>query len=153
MIGIDSNPTREESVVNFADMSHEEIHRHVAVLDQRRSQALKALEQIQQQGKYDLAETIRDMIAEQGFSLEEILPLLHGGKRRIAGGGTRRPVPPPEIFPPGDYYVDPDNAANRYSRGAIPSWMKQKMEGRGLDPTSRRDRNVFRTKYLRRVKA
>jgi DNA-binding protein H-NS len=46
-------------------------------------------------------------------------------------------------------YVDPENAENIYSRGAIPGWMKQKMQDQGYDPSKKADRDVFKANYLR----
>jgi DNA-binding protein H-NS len=45
--------------------------------------------------------------------------------------------------------VDPENAENVYSRGAIPGWMKQKMQDQGYDPSKKADRDAFKANYLR----
>ena len=44
--------------------------------------AIAALEQRKEQAKYELAQTIKDMIAEQGYALNDIVPLLGIRKRR-----------------------------------------------------------------------
>lgn len=134
-------------------MSHDEIHQHLADLEQQRAQALKTLIQIKKKGKYDLADTIRGMIAEQGFSVEDILPLLTSGRRRSQRARTRVATRPSVSTPPGAYYVDPEDNANIYFRGAIPNWMKTKMHDQGLDPSNKEDRNTFKANYLRRVAA
>jgi len=133
-------------------MTHEEIQRHLAELEKQRINVLKALKQRQEQGKYDLAQTIKDMIAEQGYVLDEIVPLLAAKKRRTP---TRRqtlaePVPVAAASPQGAYYFDPENAANIYVKGAIPTWMKQKMLDQGLDPKNKDDRNAFKARFLKR---
>ena len=134
-------------------MTHDEIHQHLADLEQQRLQALNALDQLQKRGKYDLADTIREMIAEQGFSVGEILPLLTSGRRRSQRAKTQVTTPQPVNPPAGAYYVDPEDAGNSYFRGAIPNWMKIKMQGQGLDPNNKEDRNTFKANYLRRVGA
>ena len=146
------NPTAEESLVNYETMSHDEIHQHLADLEQQRVLALNTLSQIKKKGKFDLADTIRGMIAEQGFSVEDILPLLTSGRRRSQRARTR--VATPSVSTPaGAYYVDPEDDANIYFRGAIPNWMKTKMQSQGLDPSNKDDRNTFKANYLRRVAA
>ena len=134
-------------------MSHDEIHQHLADLEYQRTQALRALNQLQERGKYDLAETIREMIAEQGFGVEDILPLLTSGRRRSQRVSTRVTATRPESSPPSAYYVDPEDTANTYFRGAIPNWMKIKMQSRGLDPSNKQDRNTYKANYLQRVTA
>ena len=139
--------------MNFENMSHDEIHQHIANLEHQRLQALNALNQLQKKGKYDLADTIRDMITEQGFGVEDILPLLTSGRRRSQPARTRVSTARPVSTPSGTYYVDPEEAANIYFRGAIPNWMKVKMHSHGLDPSNKEDRNAFKANYLQRVSA
>lgn len=134
-------------------MSHDEIHEHLADLEQQRLHALNALNQLEKKGKYDLVDTIRDMISEQGFAVEDILPLLTSARRRSQRAKTRVATARPVTAPQGTYYVDPDDEANIYFRGAIPNWMKVKMQGQGLDPNNKEDRNTFKANYLRRVGA
>lgn len=134
-------------------MSHDEIHQHLANLEQQRVQALNTLSQLKKKGKYDLADTIRDMIAEQGFSVEDILPFLTSRRRRSQSARTRVATPTSVTTPAGAYYVDPEDDANIYFRGAIPNWMKTKMHSQGLDPSNKEDRNTFKANYLRRVAA
>lgn len=134
-------------------MTHEEIQQHLAELEKQRVNALKALKQRQEQGKYDLAQTIKDMIADHGYALDDILPLLSAKKRRATSRrpAVAEPVEVPAAVPQGAYYIDPENAANIYVKGAIPTWMKQKMLDQGLDPKNKDDRNAFKSSYLRRV--
>ena len=106
-----------------------------------------------EQAKYELAQTIKDMIAEQGYALTDIVPLLGVRKRR----GPARSVAAPRRASAGNrqrtLYIDPDNAENVYSRGATPGWMKQKMQDQGYDPASKGDRDAFKANYLKVVEA
>ncbi len=96
-----------------------------------------AIDAKKEAGKNELAEEIRQKIADSGFDVTEIVALLSGRKRR-----TRSTV---------SYatYVDPDNAANTYVRGVLPGWMKDQMKAKGLDPSNKEDRETFKQKHLK----
>lgn len=68
--------------MELENLSYEEIQRLVADLEQDRLNAIAALEQRKEQAKYELAQIIKDMIAERGYSLTDIVPLLGVKKRR-----------------------------------------------------------------------
>ena len=136
-------------------MSLEELLQHLADLEQQRTIAFHELEQRKQQGKYDVAQQVRDLIIGQGYTLEDILPLVTAKRRRSY---TRRqqvsvpdPMPEAPAAPQGAYYVDPDNPANTYVKGALPAWLKEKIIAQGLDPKSKEDRVRFKAEYLHRV--
>ena len=137
--------------MELENLSYEEIQRLVADLEQDRLNAIAALEQRKEQAKYELAQTIKDMIAEQGYALNDIVPLLGVRKRR---GPARSAVAPRRSAADNrqrTFYVDPDNSDNVYSRGATPGWMKQKMLDQGYDPANKGDRNAFKANYLKVV--
>lgn len=137
--------------MELENLSYEEIQRLVADLEQDRLNAIAALEQRKEQAKYELAQTIKDMIAERGYSLTDIVPLLGVRKRR---GPARSAVAPRRSAADNrqrTFYVDPDNSDNVYSRGATPGWMKQKMQDQGYDPANKGDRNAFKANYLKVV--
>ena len=136
-------------------MSLEELLQHLADLEQQRTIAFHELEQRKQQGKYDVAQQVRDLIIGQGYTLEDILPLVTAKRRRSY---TRRqqvsvpdPMPEAPAAPQGAYYVDPANPANTYVKGALPAWLKEKIIAQGLDPKSKEDRVRFKAEYLHRV--
>ena len=139
--------------MEFERMSPAEIQQHLAAIEQQRVNALQALNQAKEQARQDLAEVIKDMIAERGYTLDDIVPLLTAKRRRSST--RRQKAQEPAIVaaptPQGAYYVDPENAANVYVKGAIPGWMKQKMLSQGLDPKDKTDRNSFKANYLQRV--
>ena len=141
--------------MHFDNMSLEELQQHLADLEQQHAHALQELMQRIEQGKYELAEKIKDLIAEHGLTVADILPLLTAKRRRVY---TRRqqvsvPEPTPEAptAPQGAYYVDPANPANTYVKGALPAWLKQKMITQGHDPKSKEDRIRFKAEFLHRV--
>jgi DNA-binding protein H-NS len=125
--------------VELENLSLEEIQEQLNQIDQNRADLEKALEDRQQQAKYDLAQEIKELIAERGYDPSEIVPLLGARKRRAAAKRGGRQY---------TRYVDPENSENVYSRGVIPGWMKQKMEDQGYDPSSKDDREAFKANYL-----
>jgi DNA-binding protein H-NS len=127
--------------VGTDNLSVDEIQAQLDELAQSQADLEEALEQRQQQAKYDLAQEIKDLIQERGYDLSEIVGLL-GARRRRSGtakkAGSRQYTK----------YVDPDNESNVYVRGVIPGWMKQKMLDQGYDPSSKPDREVFKANSL-----
>lgn len=138
--------------MEFENMSPAEIQQHLAAIEQQRVSALHALNQAKEQAKQDLAEVIKDMITERGYTLDDIVPLLAAKRRRPSSRRQKvQEAPVAAPAPQGAYYVDPENAANIYVKGAIPGWMKEKMLSQGLDPKNKTDRNSFKADYLQRV--
>jgi DNA-binding protein H-NS len=127
--------------VGFDNLSVDELQQQLDQLDQSRADLEQALEQRQQQAKYDLAQEIKDLIEDRGYELSEIAGLLGSRRRRptaVKKGGSRQYT----------RYVDPDNPENVYVRGVIPGWMKQKMQDQGYDPSSKQDRESFKANSL-----
>ena len=123
------------------NLSVDEIQEQLDELAQSQADLEAALEQRQQQAKYDLAQEIKDLIQERGYDLSEIVGLLGVRRRRSTVSkktGSRQYTK----------YVDPDNAENVYVRGVIPGWMKQKMLDQGYDPSSKPDREAFKANSL-----
>jgi DNA-binding protein H-NS len=50
-------------------------------------------------------------------------------------------------------YVDPTDPSRAYVRGVLPGWFKETMQGLGLDPASKEDREKFKAEHLRREAA
>ena len=127
--------------MGIEDLSVDEIQQQLDELAESKASLEQALEDRQQQVKYDLAQQIKDLIQEQGYDLSEIVSLLGVRRRRSVApkkGGARQYTK----------YVDPDNADNVYVRGVIPGWMKQKMQDQGYDPSSKSDREAFKANFL-----
>jgi len=126
------------------NLSVEQIEQQLAQLAQDRLELENALEQRRQQGKYDLAEQIKTMIAEHGYTVADITSLLSGRKRR--GAAAKRRVARQYTG-----YMDPDDPSHVYTRGVIPGWMKAKMQEHGYDPGSKTDREAFKMNVLQAV--
>jgi DNA-binding protein H-NS len=125
--------------VEFENLSLDEIQQQLEQIEQNRADLEKALEQRRQQAKHELAQHIKDLVAENGYDLAEIVGLLGTRKRRSTTKKSNRQY---------TRYVDPENPDNVYVRGVIPGWMKQKMQEQGYDPSSKPDREAFKANYL-----
>ena len=82
---------------------------------------------------------LRAQIDARGYSLDDVVAELGKGRRgrsteRASASVTR--------------YVDPDNPAQTYSRGPLPSWLREKMEAAGYDPADKAQREEFKASYL-----
>lgn len=127
--------------MGIENLSVDEIQQQLDELAESQANLEQALEDRQQQAKYDLVQQIKELIQEHGYDLSDIVNLLGARRRRAASvkkGGARQYTK----------YVDPDNPKNVYVRGVIPGWMKQKMQDEGYDPGSKSDREVFKSNSL-----
>ena len=98
--------------------------------------------QRKEEAKGELAQEIRDLIAERGYAVEDIAELLQKDRRRKKPAVQRKGA--------GRYacYVDPENPENIYTRGPLPKWFRAKMEEKGYDPDSTQDRTTFKQNHL-----
>ncbi len=129
--------------MEYANLSVEEIKRQLAEAETRKAELKRVLEVRREERKDDVAQQIKDLIEQNGYDYDEILPLITP-KRRRGGPGSRRSGTPRQYT----RYVDPEDSDNVYVRGVLPGWMKQKMRDQGYDPTSKKDREAFKTGYL-----
>ena len=129
--------------MQYENLTVEEIQQQLEQIEQSRADLEEALEHRRQQGWYDIAQEVKDLVAERGYDLMDVLPLLTGRKRRAATPKKGKRHKRHYI-----HYVDPDNPENVYVRGVIPGWMKQKMLDQGYDPSSKDDRDAFKANFL-----
>jgi DNA-binding protein H-NS len=109
--------------VAIENLSLEEIEQQLAQLAQDRLELENALEQRRQQGKYELAEQIKAMIAEQGYAVG-VWPQHNVRKEEPVGAGLQGPPEAPRrpvyiIWRPHPAVVDITSLlAGRKRRGA-----------------------------------
>ena len=123
--------------MEYTSLSVDEIQQQLAQIEQNRADLEAALERRRQE-----AQQVRDLILNNGYELDEILPLITMRKRR--GPGAKRAAGGHQYT----RYVDPQNPEHIYVRGVIPGWMKQRMQEQGYDPSSKQDREAFKANYL-----
>ena len=128
--------------MEFSNMSVEEIRQQLAQIEQNRADLEVALERRRQEAKAQVAQQVRDLIIDNGYDLNEILPLVAVRKRR--GLAAKKAVANTQYT----RYADPQNPELVYVRGVLPGWMKQRMQEQGYDPSSRPDREAFKANYL-----
>lgn len=132
--------------MEYANLSVDEIQQQLQEIEQSRAELERALSARRQEARHGVVQQIRDLIAQNGYELDEILPLLAPRRRR--GAAQARPTPSGREY---TRYVDPENPENVYVRGVLPGWMKQKMQEQGYDSSSKTDRESFKANYLRAV--
>lgn len=128
-----------EQTVDYAGMSVDELHQHLEQIEQNRADLERALKNRAEQQRHDVAQQVKDLIADSGCDIDDIFNLIGG--RRKKGGQIKKNTQYKR-------YVDPDNAENVYVRGVIPGWMKRKMTDQGYDWTSKEDRDLFKERHL-----
>jgi DNA-binding protein H-NS len=133
--------------VEYANLSLEELQRQIDEAESKQAELNRIVEARRQAGKDDVIQQIRTIIEGKGYSYDDIIPSLAPKKRRGRGPAKRQPGATRQYT----HYVDPDNAKHIYVRGVLPRWMKQKMQEQGYDPSSKADREVFKTKCLQAV--
>lgn len=133
--------------MEYSNLSLDEIQRQLAEIEQNKAELSRVLNERREEAKFEVAQQIKDLIAQYGYTQEEIIPLIEGKRRRGSGrrglGGSRQYT----------RYVDPQDSSNVYVRGVLPGWMKQKMLEQGYDPSIKQDREAFKSNYLQAVEA
>ena len=142
------NQEPEVSIVEYTNMSVEEIQQHLDEIEQNKAELQRALVSRRQEAKHGVAQQVRDLILENGYDLDEIIPLIVPRRRR--GVAAKVPAASGREY---TRYVDPENSDNVYVRGVLPAWMKQKMHEQGYDPSVKADREAFKANYLRVLEA
>ena len=136
--------------MEYENLSVDEIRRQLEEAESKKAELNRLLAVRRHEGKDEVIQQIREIIDNNGYEYDEILP--HVTPKR---GRGRRPSrfkqPKPVSSSTRQYtqYVDPDNADNIYVRGVLPGWMKQKMQEQGYDPSSKSDRETFKANSLR----
>ncbi len=133
--------------MEYANLSVDEIQQQLAEIKSSEAELKRALEVRRQEAKSEIAQQIKDLIAQYGYDLDDILPLVEAKRRRTAGAVRRSPSGDRQYT----RYVDPQNADNVYVRGVLPGWMKQKMQEQGYDPSLKVDREAFKSSYLQAI--
>lgn len=133
--------------MEYANLSVEEIQRQLAEAESKKTELRRLLEVRREEGKDDVVQQIRDLIENNGYDYDEIIPLVVPKRRRAGAVVVRKLVGDRQY----KRYVDPDNPENIYVRGVLPGWMKQKMQDQGYDPSSKEDREAFKANSLREL--
>ncbi|NBC14097.1 MAG: H-NS histone family protein [Gammaproteobacteria bacterium] len=128
-------PKRQAS----APQSVEEIQAQLAQLEANENALREALRAQQAAELAAFIDELREQIQARGYSLDDVVAQLSKGRRgrsakRASGDVTR--------------YVDPENPAQSYSRGPLPTWLREKMEAAGYDPADKAQRDEFKATYL-----
>jgi DNA-binding protein H-NS len=131
--------------VEYTNLSVDELRQQLAQIEQNKADLELAIERRRQEAKGEVAQQVRDLILNNGYELDEILPLVAMRKRR--GPTAKKAVSNHQYT----RYVDPQDPSRFYVRGVLPGWMKQRMQEQGYDPSARADREAFKANYLTAV--
>jgi DNA-binding protein H-NS len=139
--------------VEYANLSVEQIQQQLDEIEHSKAELQRALAVRRQEAKHEVAQHVRDLIINNGYDLEEIVPLIQSRqsrRRRAAAAVAKSPASAGREY---TRYADPENPDNVYIRGVLPGWMKQKMQEQGYDPSVKADREAFKANYLQAVEA
>jgi DNA-binding protein H-NS len=120
--------------------SVEEIQAQLAQLEADEAALRQALRQQHAAEFAAFIGELREQIGARGYSLDDVVASLGKGRRGRSTTGASDGYP---------RYVDPENPAQTYSRGPLPTWLREKMEAAGYDPADRSQRDEFKANYLR----
>ena len=119
--------------------SVEEIQTQLAQLEADENALREALREQQAAAFAAFVDELREQIRAHGYGLDDVVAQLSKGRRgrsakRASGSVTR--------------YVDPENPTQTYSRGPLPTWLREKMEAAGYDPADKAQREEFKASHL-----
>lgn len=116
----------------------------LAELDAQRAALELDLAEAKESARDEIVQAVRDLIAEAGFGIDEVLPLLEPAqnakpaRKRRSNGDAR-------VFPT---YALATDQSKTYVRGVLPAWMKDAMLSFGLDPAEKSDREQFKSERM-----
>jgi DNA-binding protein H-NS len=121
-------------------LSMEEIQAQLSQLEADETALRQALREQRAAELTEFVNELREQVAARGYNLDDVVARLSKGRggrsvKRATGGVTR--------------YVDPDNPAQTYARGPLPTWLREKMEAAGYDPADKAQREDFKAKHLK----
>ena len=125
-----------------ANLSIDQLEEQLAQVEADKKALELALKKQRSVELADFAKEIHDQISARGYTIDEVLSQLGKGKRKTPTG--RRAAEYPR-------YVDPDNPERGYTRGPLPTWLRQKMQAEGYDATDKEQREAFKSNYLKQV--
>ena len=125
-----------------ADISVDQIEEQLAQIQADKKALALELKRQRSVELADFAKDIRDQISGRGYSVDEVFAQLRKGRRKASAAGRSAEYP---------RYVDPDNPERGYTRGPLPTWLRQKMEAEGYDATDKEQREAFKENYLKKV--
>lgn len=136
------------------DMPLTDIVAKLAKLNENKAGLEAALAAAKIASRDKVVEDVKGLIASNGFTTDEILPLLMpktAGKKRTrkaqAEGGAAASASEAN-YPTHALNSDPTKT---YIRGVLPGWMKDAMVAAGLDPKQGADRAKFKTEQMHQV--
>lgn len=137
--------------MEYTNLSVDEIRRQLEEAESKQAELNRLLAVRRHEGRDEVIRQIREIIENHGYEYDEIVPLLtpKRGRGRARGFVVASQKSGASSARQYTRYVDPDNASNIYVRGVLPGWMKQKMQEQGYDPTSKDDRETFKSNSLR----
>jgi hypothetical protein len=115
-----------------------EIIERLNEIDAEKAELEAALAQAKVEMKFSIVEQIRDLLEENGYTADEILPLV----------APPEPVKPARVFSTWALKSDPSVT---YTRGVWPDKLKDAMAAVGLDPRMGADRITFKDAYMVQV--
>lgn len=119
-------------------LEYPELRTKLDEIEKQKSEVEKALMAKRNDRKRELLAAFKQRVEDEGFTLHEVCPLRSAGKNRRGNGSERTFA----------VYVSNDDPEKTYVRGPLPSWMKEKMAGLGLDPSSKEDRDRYKADYM-----
>ena len=125
-----------------ADLSVDQIQEQLAQVEADKKALELALKKQRSVELADLAKDIRDQIAERGYTVDDVFGQLRKGRRKASTAGSSAEY---------HRYVDPDNPERGYTRGPLPTWLREKMEAEGYDTTDKEQREAFKSNCLKKV--
>ena len=105
----------------------------IAELQARREKLDAEIEAVKAKKLAALVETLRKTIADAGYKVGDVAPLL--APRKVIRKSA-------VVF---QLKGDPSKT---YSKGPMPAWMKEAIAGKGMDPQDKASREIFRTLHM-----
>lgn len=105
----------------------------IAALQEQKAKLEAEIEAKKAQRLTELVETVRKMILDAGYRINEVTPLL--APRKVIRKSAKVLA----------LKTDPSKT---YSKGPMPAWMRDAIVAAGMDPKEKKSREIFKTLHM-----
>jgi DNA-binding protein H-NS len=93
-----------------------------------------------------IVDGIKSYISDNGFTLDEVLPLLTPNVKRQRSKSTKAKTTRNEG--PRPVFTSKLDAANVYVRGVLPAWLRKEMVDAGFNPDDKASRDKYKAEHM-----
>jgi DNA-binding protein H-NS len=113
-------------------------------LEARRAELEAAVQEAKKSSLPVIVQNVKAYIAENGFTLDEVMPLLAPAQKRKASAKPKSK----RVEGPRASFTSKKDPSKIYFRGVLPAWLKEEMVAAGFDPENKESRDKYKAEHM-----